>query len=714
MALKKITEVELLEKVPEGANTYVEIDGKFRRAPFPKGGGGGGEDISAKTEKKLLEYDGTNITLKGVVQTYRKIYDYCMLTPDFVVLVYNERAYHVNRVTSEQVVFITAYVSNGYTQIDRISINADNVVTTTSSKSEMVVNKVGTITDDNKDSTDKYPSVKAVSDVADTIKADYNQLNGRVTTLENEPKVPEDLVQKVDHTADKLDALWKLNEGQTYDFVEQTEEGVNASPSGAKYMSMLEVDGKTEQESTNGYQLLPLMDVNTTVGGITVETIKNGIFIEGYHIYGTATTTVAIDLIPLKTYEKFDTELWIAGISGATEDTYMYAVRNSKSGRQRYVTSDYYVKEDFVKNFSSYPPDQFRMRVLDGTTLDIVIHPFMSVGKKDYEPFTNGPSPNPDFPQEIKSVDSFEVVRTGKNLFDKAKVSNGSIDSATGEITNQIPYVSSDYILVNQGLTYVRVNKGALYGQAYYLYDKDKKYLGTTDGFKQGNPFTIDNPKVRYVRFSLNTEVVDFNNYIFAIGNHVIPYEPYHEESRTITPPRAMNIFDDTSSSKIYFDKLNVETGNYEYISKSASYNGSSWVDWSSATKNGMSCFLVDFGGNYSLEPRSVMAYCDKLIARGTTIRDTGWRGAMRISVFIPQSIVALKDTNGFKAWLASNDVSITCIDDHTTEEPISSEDLAFLRSLRDIPSTDNIFVTDNHGRDCSWVCQYIRKLDEV
>lgn len=143
--------VDITPEEEEEVYTVEEVDNKF-------------------TTKRLLTYDGSTIRLDGMIQTYSDLYDACMNRPDFVVLVYNDRAYHVNRVSNEQIVFITSYVSGGYVKMDRISISDDDVVTLTTGEAEMVVNKVGSITDANKTSTTKYPSVKAVNDLVEEIK----------------------------------------------------------------------------------------------------------------------------------------------------------------------------------------------------------------------------------------------------------------------------------------------------------------------------------------------------------------------------------------------------------------------------------------------------------------------------------------------------------------------------------------------------------------
>ncbi len=58
-------------------------------------------------------------------------------------------------------------------------------------------------------------------------------------------------------------------------------------------------------------------------------------------------------------------------------------------------------------------------RVPNGTTVDVTIYPQLELGSEatSYEPYVGGiPSPNPDYPQEIKSVVNPTVKVCGKNL----------------------------------------------------------------------------------------------------------------------------------------------------------------------------------------------------------------------------------------------------------------------------------------------------------
>lgn len=121
---------------------------------------------TGKMDKHLLQF-GTNpnkITENGETLTYDKIHTMLMDSPGFVVLVKDNAAYHPNIITNEQIVFISSHVSNGYLEMERVSISNQNLVTITYGKAEMPSNKTGTIDNTNKQSTEKYPTIKAVVD----------------------------------------------------------------------------------------------------------------------------------------------------------------------------------------------------------------------------------------------------------------------------------------------------------------------------------------------------------------------------------------------------------------------------------------------------------------------------------------------------------------------------------------------------------------------
>lgn len=165
--------------------TIAKSNGIYQCELHEKQGGGGGGDVTVdaslsltsknpvqnkvitlelngKTVKHLLHYNGTNITENGLGLTYAQIYEMLMNKPDFVVLVYNDRAYHPNIVKASEIVFVSTISSNGYITLSRISIQSNNSVSISDGSAEMLSNKVSTIADSQMYDTNKYPSNNAV------------------------------------------------------------------------------------------------------------------------------------------------------------------------------------------------------------------------------------------------------------------------------------------------------------------------------------------------------------------------------------------------------------------------------------------------------------------------------------------------------------------------------------------------------------------------
>lgn len=124
--------------------------------------------LAHKMEKHILDFDGTHITENGQTLSFDTIYGWLLDAPDFVVLVHENYAYHPNGVSTEQIVFSCSYPVNGLDTSHRITMLKNGAVTKVDATSENVVNKADAITDLNKDSSVKYPTINAVTDyVAD-------------------------------------------------------------------------------------------------------------------------------------------------------------------------------------------------------------------------------------------------------------------------------------------------------------------------------------------------------------------------------------------------------------------------------------------------------------------------------------------------------------------------------------------------------------------
>lgn len=186
------------------------------------------------------------------------------------------------------------------------------------------------------------------------------------------------------------------------------------------------LNGNTSQETTTGKNLTNLRNVNTTTAGTTVKSNEDGsIKVTGTATgtYGNVTTYNANNLTgsfkakigntsSLNGENTIKPYIWLRS-SGTT-----VATLNNNNGYNGYTTSTIDSIVIGIENLTS------------GTTYNETLYVELentSTVPTSYEPYTNGASPNPDYPQEVEVVTGLnEVEVCGKNVFNIAKLENAS------------------------------------------------------------------------------------------------------------------------------------------------------------------------------------------------------------------------------------------------------------------------------------------------
>lgn len=201
-----------------------------------------------------------------------------------------------------------------------------------------------------------------------------------------------------------------------------------------------------------------------------------------------------------------------------------------------------------------------------------------------YEPFTNGASPNPDYPQAIETVTGGQVMSVvGKNLLDiqdivKGRIVNGvitgsqyvsaltlGVDSFGFTTTQNWAGVSTnDYIIIPSDVTHLtfKADSITLTGTLdvnVALYDKDKNFItgdwgGQTISSteKLYDVATKGGGKARYARFTFMARTADSANIVkprIGLGSTATTYTPYQAQSYEV------------NLGKNLFDKATVTTG---------------------------------------------------------------------------------------------------------------------------------------------------------
>ena len=175
----------------------------------------------------------------------------------------------------------------------------------------------------------------------------------------------------------------------------------------------LTIDGRCEQETTSGKNLLNISDVpSITKNGITYS-VKDGLLT----ISGTPTITFSTD-IPITlnlSVNEYTFEINKNTTLSATLNIGIKSlnISNIDARKNSVVTFNHTTNKSYTTLY---------FQVVKDKTYNITFKPQLEQGTivTDFEPYTGGqPSPSPDFPQEIKTItDSLKITSTDSNIFD--------------------------------------------------------------------------------------------------------------------------------------------------------------------------------------------------------------------------------------------------------------------------------------------------------
>ena len=287
--------------------------------------------------------------------------------------------------------------------------------------------------------------------------------------------IPDDYAQVSNDVSQLKEATSALKDGKISKFYASSQGNTNLPDSDDGRIMDLKLYGKSEQKQYTGYNTIkPFDDASGTESGVKW-TLKNGVLT----MSGTCTATGAVINIGATT-KAFDAN----NSKGIFETTGSFA---------RTVQYDFAAMIASDKNSYAVEADKnIRLYMYEGTdytgTLAVALAD-VSVSQTTFEPYVGGiPSPNPDYPQEIKSVVNPVVKVIGKNLFDNI---NKSVD-ASGWTTTKIVYIPKGKYVYKRFVD--ASSNGKINTQLYALIDGLWKSISndSTTSFDDGNITFID------------------------------------------------------------------------------------------------------------------------------------------------------------------------------------------------------------------------------
>lgn len=332
-----------------------------------------------------------------------------------------------------------------------------------------------------------------------------------------------------------------------------------ADSDNGKIMDMM-LYGKSEQKQYSGKNLLNPTLQTTIKNGVTCTANGDGT----YTLNGTTTTTTVFDIAQDVSYSSFR----LAGcpVGGAHDASYELQARTDNL-IYGYDTGD-------GKNIKANENFFIRIRINTGINCNNLLFKPMIVDASlypdatydDFEPYTGGiPSPNPDYPQEIKSVVNPTVKVCGKNLF-KATLGNVTANGITCTANSDGTYILNGTCTVSTALSIIGIFDHIL-NEPLYLTGVPSgcgSYLAL--GRRDGNNILVTDGKNTKIDAGIHTDHIEFwitkgttlNNVIFKPMLTTDPtvtyddFEPYHEQ--TVTLPYTLNAIPVNSGGNVTID----------------------------------------------------------------------------------------------------------------------------------------------------------------
>ena len=351
----------------------------------------------------------------------------------------------------------------------------------------------------------------------------------------------------------KITKFYASNQGETH--LVDSDNG--------KMQDML-IYGKSSQVTTTGKNLLKIKDTTQTVRGVTI-TSKDGIL----SVQGTATKTGW-------TFASIGTQNFEDG-------TYIvnYEANNNNNNKPKLLLANAagmkVIEQNVATALSNAEIDKVCFIITEGETYnmtDVKIQLELGSSATSYEPYTGGiPSPNPDYPQEIKSVVNPVVKVCGSNLYkvDANKIAknkfNGDIilndDSSItfkGNVLSSYASVYEDTFYLNKGKYRLLANQysseQAIGAKMVIHKSSGTVYINNNSSNKS---FTIEEDNVK-CDFAIGFETT--SSYPYAVNGTVkfaLVYDgstdviqPYTEQ--TVQLPYTLNAIPVSSDGNVTID----------------------------------------------------------------------------------------------------------------------------------------------------------------
>lgn len=314
-----------------------------------------------------------------------------------------------------------------------------------------------------------------------------------------------------------------------------------------------------------------------------------------------------------------------------------------------------------------------------------------------YEPFTNGASPNPSYPQEIKSVVLSEIKSVWKNFFDYTKFTNRAIASNNGIlfVSNSPKRLLSNAVNLKKVGENISVSWNTDFKLSAMIItnvaevvteisDFTLKYVENSSG---NYTFTVEKEGYYTFYFAPTTDrevsAEEMNTAQLEYGTTATEYEPYTESIATLSEPITLNGLNGVS------DYIDVKRGVEHHKFKTVVFDGSE-SGWKKSNVSGTHRYYIIVDDIFpSVECNFLCSQATRTTNTGNTISNTAFvTGAKQFAL---NTEFATLDE--WKAHLASKPMEVTYELAEPIETPLPEADVEALKNIRTFKGTTHIFT---------------------
>ena len=461
-------------------------------------------------------------------------------------------------------------------------------------------------------------------------------------------------------------------------------------------------DGKSEQVVATGKAIVDLNSLTEkTINGITFTPVfKNGL-LEYINVNGTSTAIC-----------------WYIMASVTLEENQVYSfLANSTDENVRFFTntSGYVTTKLENKTNTRTSEQHISINVDIGKTINNArIYPMIakSATIEEYEPYTGGqPSPNPDYPQEINSIEgSVEFNCRGKNWLNYDLEIANYFYNSNGEkekdLTGQT-YVNQEFLVYNNKQFVFNFSKSVGSSTLRMCeYDVNGNFIKRTlmNALKA---ITLDYNTYKVIISTNKSDTNYFENPQLEIGTQATEYEPYIEPNEV-----TFNLNDEKLRSVgDVKDELvvDLDTGDYFKVENIGEeiFDGSE--EWGKSGNTSETNYVGVLNGTYLTDfvkckfgygTYSIVNY----FARSSNLSSKqGFEfyndnGQYYISLAFSMDIDTVSNIEEFKQWLSTHNTIVDYVLQNPTTKKLGTLSAENLAKLKTFKGYNNVTVNTNLG----------------